>query len=353
MNITFLIGNGFDIGVGMKSKFKDFFPIYQVLSKSKPSRIRQLAEEIGEDYDTWADFEAALGMYTAKFSKENKQDFIDQLKDFEREFVQYLKEQEEALCFDDSDAISNVMLGALKEYYKNDNLPIESAQIISGIYSNRARESRVYNFVDFNYTEVLENCLKTIKSGIVVKRVVSGIEHTDRVGKIIHVHGSFDNSPIIGVNDISQISNKELSQDRRFTQLFVKPSLNMRLRMNYDVDSTEMIRQSQIICIYGMSLGITDRKWWEMIIKWLANDPSRQLVIFNYDGLYTSTTQFDWLEKEDSIIDILTSFSEISEDDFEKIRKRIHVAINKNIFHMDLMNKHNEMMRMAMGLTAV
>lgn len=28
MNITFLIGNGFDVGMGMKSRFSDFFPKY-------------------------------------------------------------------------------------------------------------------------------------------------------------------------------------------------------------------------------------------------------------------------------------------------------------------------------------
>ena len=31
VKITFLIGNGFDVGVGMNSRFKDFFPIYQLL----------------------------------------------------------------------------------------------------------------------------------------------------------------------------------------------------------------------------------------------------------------------------------------------------------------------------------
>ena len=43
VNITFLIGNGFDVGVGMNSKFKDFFPIYQVKSIDKAPEIRQLA----------------------------------------------------------------------------------------------------------------------------------------------------------------------------------------------------------------------------------------------------------------------------------------------------------------------
>ena len=56
MNITFLIGNGFDVGMGMESKFKDFFPIYEAKSLNKEDRIKKLSQEIGNDYDTWADF---------------------------------------------------------------------------------------------------------------------------------------------------------------------------------------------------------------------------------------------------------------------------------------------------------
>ena len=67
LNITFLIGNGFDIGMGMKSRFKDFFPIYELLSKNKEPEIKQLSDEIDGNHETWADFEAKLGEYTLKF----------------------------------------------------------------------------------------------------------------------------------------------------------------------------------------------------------------------------------------------------------------------------------------------
>ena len=52
MNITLLIGNGFNIGVGMKSKFKDFFPIYKDKFVKKPVHIKQLSENIKGNYDT-------------------------------------------------------------------------------------------------------------------------------------------------------------------------------------------------------------------------------------------------------------------------------------------------------------
>ena len=63
MIITFMIGNGFDVGLGMRSRFKDFFPVYLANSVSKEDDIKQLSEKIGDHYDTWADFELQMGRW--------------------------------------------------------------------------------------------------------------------------------------------------------------------------------------------------------------------------------------------------------------------------------------------------
>ena len=70
---------------------------YKEKSKNKEARIKQLSDSIDSNYDTWANFEKALGEYTLQFNSENKQDFIDQAKDFQLEFIAYLKEQEAGL----------------------------------------------------------------------------------------------------------------------------------------------------------------------------------------------------------------------------------------------------------------
>ena len=80
MNITFLIGNGFDIGVEMKSKFKDFFPIYKDKSVKRSTHIKQLSENIEGNYKTWADFEKKLGVYTENFDKKPNSILYNRLK---------------------------------------------------------------------------------------------------------------------------------------------------------------------------------------------------------------------------------------------------------------------------------
>lgn len=337
MNITFLIGNGFDIGIGMKSRFKDFFPIYQEKAQNKPKEIKQLADEIGDKHDTWADFETALGNYTLKFNVETKKNFIGQLKDFEKEFIKYLKENEDKLSFGES--VSNTMENALLQYYSLQNLAPESNRVINQLYIGHGADNHTYNFVNFNYTYSLEKCLNSIPQKIVCKRKYGSGEKTDKVGRVVHVHGSCDSHPIIGVNDVSQIANKELAEDEGFARYIIKPSLNKLLRQGNDTSATDIINGSTIICIYGMALGATDKKWWELIIKWLSANAERQLIVFDYDEKYTTSTQFDWIEKEDSIIEKFEQYNTDSRIKIELLRPRIHIAVHKNIFSMSLSKK--------------
>lgn len=333
MNITFLIGNGFDVGIGMKSRFKDFFPVYQKNTYEKEERIKRFADEIGSDYDTWADFEVALGKYTLKFNNETKQDFIEQVKDFEKDFIEYLISNEMRLKFDES--IESLMKKALTQYYDLKNLAPESNATIRKVYSTRSADNHMYNFINFNYTFTLEKCLNTISQEVVCKRKNGNAEKVDRIGKIVHVHGNCDLYPIIGVNDKSQIANKELAEDETFCRYIVKPLLNQLLRQGNDTSATNIISQSTIICVYGMALGETDKKWWELLIKWLSGNPERQLVVFDYDDKYSTATQFGWLEKEDSIINKLALYSEMG-NNIEKMRSRIHIAVHKNVFSLKL-----------------
>ncbi len=342
MNITFLIGNGFDVGLGMKSRFIDFFPVYKEKSKNKEKRIKQLSDSIDGNYETWADFEKALGKYTLEFNSENKNDFIDQVKDFESEFIAYLKQQESNLSFENTEQISNMMINGLTQYYSTDYLAKDSATDITNVYNLYISYEHTYNFVNFNYTSLLSKSLQCISQNVVCKRKYGDAVLTDKIGKIVHVHGYCDNLPIIGVNDTNQIANKELANDLRFARYIVKPTINKYLRQGNDRDTTSVIKDSTIICVYGMSLGATDRKWWDLLMQWLKSNDYHHLVLFIYDKNYSSATPFGWLEKEDSIIDLFKQYVSNNGTSVDNMRSRIHIAVHKNIFQMNLMPKRNK-----------
>ncbi len=335
MNITFLIGNGFDVGLGLHSKFSEYFPRYIEESKNKNNTLSALAKEIDSNEEEWAYFEKKMGEYTEKFTKETINDYKAQFKDFEVNFIKYLQKEERTLSYSNAKLLQ-VFETALMTFYTNKNLSSASADMITKQFLRYRRESCVFNFISFNYTDALEKCLAVFPDGVISKRTFEGIGYLNRIGKVIHVHGTKTNVPIMGVNDVTQIKNSELAKDSRFVRYIVKPLNNQANRTNNDQYATDLIVNSHIICIYGMSLGETDKKWWNYILKWLSEEPNRQLVIFIYDEKYTSGSQFDQIDKEDSVIDLFNSYSTSEKIDVEALRDRIHIAIHKNIFSINL-----------------
>ena len=53
----------------------------------------------------------------------------------------------------------------------------------------------------------------------------------------------------------------------------------------------------------------------------------------------------NWLEKEDALIDKLSQYS--TGVDVEKLRSRIHIAVHKNIFEIDLAKQKREVYELA------
>lgn len=335
MVVTFLIGNGFDVGMGLRSKFSDFFPIYCEESKNKDVSIKKLADNIEKNAEDWAYFERQIGIYTSNFDESNKSTFLNQLRDFEINFIKYLKEEETHISFKDTSKISQLMCNSLTSFYKNGTLPVASSSSISDVFQKRRDESITYNFLCFNYTSVLDNCLNTIENKIVSTHTTRVASVKDKIGRVVHVHGLCDMYPLMGVNDVSQIANQQLASDARFTRYIIKPELNRAHRMNFDKDGAAIINGSNIICVYGMSLGETDSIWWGRILDWLSADNNRQLVLFVYDSNYSTSSQFDWLQKEESIINQLQKYTSIDLS-AEEIRDRIHISVHKNIFAMNL-----------------
>lgn len=66
MNITFMIGNGFDRNLGLKTKYSDFIAWYKK-TPAKTDTLRKFREYINENEELWSAAEEELGNYTAQF----------------------------------------------------------------------------------------------------------------------------------------------------------------------------------------------------------------------------------------------------------------------------------------------
>ena len=102
MHITYLIGNGFDLGLGLKTKFSDFYQHY-TKDRSTDPNIFALQEDIAKNIENWSDFELQLGRYTESFSANDSDKFLSCKEDFDEKFMQYLAHEQKKIAICDQD----------------------------------------------------------------------------------------------------------------------------------------------------------------------------------------------------------------------------------------------------------
>lgn len=338
MNITFLVGNGFDIAAGANTSYRGFYEWY-CEQPDERLHIQKFKEAIQQDIanggENWSDFELGLGQYTDHFTPENIDEFWDCYDDAQEKLVKYLKQEEDKLQLENFNEQDIKSLRAGFFHLFEELSDVEKDKLDNMII----RKNTTISFISFNYTFILDVCLKECakspvwewKQGYDLKQILID-------PKIIHVHGTIEKHPIIGVNDISQIENKKLLSTPRFEDSIVKSAIISSLGSFQQRQAKSKIEHSDIVCIFGMSRGETDSYWWQFILNELLESKNFHLIIFCYeqnppDGISTN-------KYKNAIADIISDFTswiEISEEDKLRISKQIHVIFNtKNVLQISL-----------------
>lgn len=65
MNVTLILGNGFDLNMGLPTSYSDFYKYY--LQVDSPKSTNLIKQEIGEKPRNWADLEKSLGEISKKY----------------------------------------------------------------------------------------------------------------------------------------------------------------------------------------------------------------------------------------------------------------------------------------------
>ena len=266
MNILYLIGNGFDVNLGMHTSYADFYEYY--ISKPSPStNINALKENIDQYKETnkWSDLEKGLGLYTTKLNTVS--DLREVYFDINDELKSYLKNQISTVALPDIKLAEK-----LKKDLANPGRYFAQRQQreINNFISPSSSTNDAINIITFNYTDTIEKILEvgnrnislelSRKNSNVYKRVL----HT-----INHIHGTLDDSELImGVNDISQISKEEFRNDDQVLDMLVKPTTTLNRGDLMDDNCISLISSADLICIFGLSLGETDNKWIQFKDVW-------------------------------------------------------------------------------------
>lgn len=331
MRITFLIGNGFDLNLGLKTDYKSFYNYYTALPTSKND---MLAKAIKKDYKFWSDLEKGLGEYTEQINEDQIEEFIDSKFRLEDALVEYLKAQEEKIRYLNDDRLAEELKSMLECFSNEFN--IEEKERCQSIINNNAGEIN-YSFVSFNYTEVLDNIirryLKNGKQSLVHRR--GSTNYKDMVTPPLHIHGTLDSGLILGVDCEAQITNSLLRGNPELADYIVKSKLNRELGERRIDTFNKTIDESLYICLFGLSVGLTDQIWWKKIVTWLTQNSVRRLVIYKKTDDFKDVSAAKSLRWRNKNRILFKTQSECSDEVFEKIKGQIIVVNNSPIFKFE------------------
>ena len=329
--VTFLIGNGFDLACGLKSRYKDTYKGYTG-SPSSSNVIKSFKDNIEEDIETWADFEMALARYAQFFKKEK--DFLECIIDYKDYLRNYLT-QEQNSFFNEQNKQSPFVceLATLLIYFYQDMVENDQRKIENVLKGNG--NEVIFQFINFNYTKVFDELKKQAFNLIEQESSV----YTDN--QVLHIHGTLENNNIVlGVDHKSQVT-VQFHPTYDLECAIIKPTLIKECDDKRMPKGIEYIQSSDIICALGLSLGDSDLTWKKTVADWLLNDSKEHhLIFFNY-ALATKrcldVSQKIFWEKDGKKALISKLYDEnplqydenlLQQKEYHKVLERIHVPVD-------------------------
>ncbi len=336
MNITFFLGNGFDRALGLKTGYSNFYNWYCTLD-SDSTIIKSFRKNIDNDinasdgrpHKVWSDAELGLAKATSDYDID---DFVVCCEDLHDRLTEYITKQDAEFHKSDinHEAIAGVVAKQILEF-QQDLTPTEAAY-----FSKRRKDDilnhSIINIITLNYTKSWDTIFKLISSKPLSSwNSTYGVRQL-KMGKLVHAHGYIDNYPILGVCDPELIEKQVYLNNPAFRALMIKKDSIDAVGETWRNDTIELLSNSNIICIFGASLGASDSDYWKLMASWLNFDSSRQLIIFWHDsGIKQTQIKVSYYQQfilKRKIQDKFLSFSDFSESGQDMLREQIHVVIN-------------------------
>lgn len=319
MDITFIIGNGFDINCGMKCTYRDVYKGY-VKEPSASPVVAKFKKEIASDIQTWADFEVAMAQYLPNFFYEKE--FLLCLRDFKKYLSLHLKKEDEKFSnllsdIEITNKTNREMVHSLNTFYHgiSHNLDYQIETLIR-------KSSPYFRAITFNYTSVFDRLYTPLKGA--------------KEDNVLHIHGSLkDNDIVLGMDNMKQLPTTPFQLSTRAERAFIKPMFNKAFDEARFTKAMSWIQSSTIICVYGLSLGESDFTWRNLLFKWLLEDNSRHLFLYDYScSSLSNLTADEKLDYEDDAKEQLLTSWKVLRSEQRACIDRIHIPCGRNIFNI-------------------
>lgn len=335
MNVVYIIGNGFDLQLGLPTSYSDFYKYYTSL-ESKTEPIRNLKEAIKDKPLDWSDLEIALGQYTSQV--DSVQHFNEAYDDLQKSLCDYI------LKVDDMMKTGELVINANAKTLENGFMYPERmfgsdvAYTIEGEYEivspGLLRGQSIYkaNVITFNYTHVIEHVLQELLE----THTVTGIRYLNSVQ---HVHREVvkNQSIWVGVDNEDQIVREEYRTNSEVKCRIVKPWILANRNRRMVDEAKNLIMQADMLVLFGASLGLSDLTWAKMVAKKVSEGVIVMLFIHN-DRIYPSDNAKlnDQIRYREEFVRKMSDYGANVSDD-----SRIFVEINSSIFTDDTPNNHD------------
>lgn len=325
MQILYIIGNGFDLNLGFKTSYQDFYQYYQK-QKSNYPLIKDLKNNIDENFESWANLELALGQYTQNLNSVDELDIIfDDLTDNLANYLDNLDAFFEKNDFDDNKFLDDIRK---PEKYLREADKIELSKFIND-FQNR---NVIIKAITFNYTKFFDYFFGEKTYQHIEKYKINEASKV-YFSHIHHIHGYTDNRMIMGVDNLSQISNTSFHKNIDAIETLVKVEYNKSSKETIDEKCKSMIESTDLFCIFGSSIGDTDKTWWNLIGQELLYR-NRRLIIFHY-AQNSSNRQARYISRVERFVkkNFLDKL-DITNDEKEIVSQKIFVSIGSNMFNI-------------------
>lgn len=342
MNVAFVLGNGFDLQLGMETGYKSFLKWY-VRQPTDDSDIAQFREYLKEEKsEWWSDAEIAMGQYLGNFSDDNISIYFKNIRDFKLRLSEYLIYENEKYDLEGSQEVIETFIDFLLKSAGD----IMLRPTLLDLNELRKSNNTFIHFITFNYTDALDRIVMKIKEKDKTLETIqtnSSRVFTTKVGNIYHVHGTLDSSLIMGVDNQEQLNGTNISDFTKVTRTLIKPIVNDELGRDEHENATSMLYDCRYLFFYGLSFGSTDKTWWKLIKERLIKDGNMQVVVFTRssdDNIQTIIPEdiLDYVnDKKD---EFLTKIGIPPKSDYyDVVRKRVFVIKNTKRLNISIKDR--------------
>ena len=323
MNILYLIGNGFDLNLNLKTRYKDFYDYY-LKKENHEILIQNLKKDISEKEQNWSDLELQLGKYSNELKNIDELDLVTE--DLIVNLSEYLNEIENK--FDISSVDKDLFLNHLCNP-ENNLLPDDKITIqhFKRVWSNTTNWN--LNIMTFNYTRIIEKILSDD-----IENTLIGGNNKNKIllKRIEHIHGYLNNRMVLGVNDVSQLKNELFHNDIDALETIVKSNSIEATKESVDKRCELEISRANLICVFGSSFGYTDAKWWEQIGERLLNKNAKLIIFNTTKNLKPNLISYKNQRTKRLLIERFIQMTKLESNEADLIRNSIYINLNSNMF---------------------